>query len=135
MLEGSDLVLVEHDTGFADVLHYPVEADVPNITSFLVVMPRRPEVERAVKTTLAVRLPNKPGALCSFLETFRAQDVNLSRLISRPIRGCPREYAFLVDIDGEPGTPRVKQALADARKASTHMRVAGAYPIRRAYTS
>jgi prephenate dehydratase len=117
------------------VLHYPVEADVPNITSFLVVVPRRPEPERPTKTTLAVRLPNRPGALCSLLETFRDENVNLSRLISRPIRGCPREYAFLVDIAGNPGTPRVKRALDNARKASTQMRLAGSYPTRRAYTS
>jgi prephenate dehydratase len=50
------------------------------------------------KTTLAVRLPNEPGSLCTFLETFRDQDVNLSRIISRPVRGCPKEYVFLVDI-------------------------------------
>lgn len=118
-----------------DILHYPVEATVPNITLFFVIGGRKGAVRGASKITLAVRLPNKPGALCSFLETFRNEKVNLSRLISRPIRGCPRQYAFLVDVDGAPGEPNVKGALSRARGKSQEFRTAGAYSVRRMYRS
>lgn len=118
-----------------NVLHYPVEADIPNITSFLVVTRRRADSQPAAKTTLAVRLPNEPGSLCTFLQAFKEEDVNLTRLISRPIRGCPREYAFLVDIKGGPASPRVTRAMTKARATSTQMRTAGSYGIHRPYTS
>ena len=80
-----------------EVLHYPVEADVPNITVFLLLGGAQRVQPGSSKTTLAVKLPNQPGSLCTFLEAFRDNNVNLSRLLSRPIRGCPSEYAFLVD--------------------------------------
>ena len=117
------------------VLQYPVEADIPNETVFLAIGGGRKSLPNAKKTTLAVRIPNKPGALCSLLETFRNEKVNLSKIISRPIRGCPREYAFLVDIEGGPDAPPVRRALAAARKVSVQIRLVGAYPARRPYRS
>ena len=118
-----------------DILHYPVQGDIPNITSFLAICGRKPSVGNPSKTTLAVRLPNRPGALCSLLEVFRNERVNLSRLISRPLRGHPRQYAFLVDIDGGKSVPRVRRALSDARRVSDELRIVGSYPVRRMYKS
>ena len=118
-----------------DVLHYPVEADIPNITSFLVITGRKIDVMRPVKTTLAVRLSNKPGGLCTFLEILRNEDVNMSRLISRPIRGCPRQYAFLVDVEGGVSLSAVKKALSAARRVTDELRVVGSYPCRQQYKS
>ena len=118
-----------------DVLRYPVAPDTPNITTFLVISGAKRPVERPNKTTLAAKLPNMPGSLCTFLETFRNQNVNLSRLISRPIRGCPREYAFLVDVEGSHAMPKVKRAITAARKTCTELRTVGSYPSRRSYKS
>lgn len=118
-----------------DVLHFPVEADVPNITSFLAITggpcaPRHPN-----KTTLAVRLPNVPGSLCTFLDQFRQAHANLTSILSRPIRGCHREYAFLVDIEGGEEELHVRQALAAARKTCMRLRVVGSYPSGTMYKS
>jgi prephenate dehydratase len=118
-----------------DILEYPVQADIPNVTVFLALGGRRVVQPASDKTTLAVHLPNRPGALCTFLEAFRNERVNLSRLISRPIRGCPREYAFMVDIDGSPIEPHVKWALGHAREASVDLRIVGAYPVSKPYSS
>lgn len=120
-----------------DILHYPVQADIPNITAFLTIgaLPE-PGARGRYKTTLAAKLPNQPGALCTFLETFRTESVNLSRIISRPVRGSPRAYTFLVDIDGHAaGSARVKRALAAAKKTCVELRVVGAYPVRPTYQS
>jgi len=118
-----------------EVLHYPVAADVPNITVFLLLGGAQRVQPASTKSTLAVKLPNQPGSLCTFLEAFRDQEVNLSRLLSRPLRGCPREYAFLVDIEGHPDKPNVKRALAIARKVSVQLRLVGSFPSRRPYKS
>lgn len=118
-----------------NVLKYPVQADIPNLTVFIAVGGTRKLIPGANLTTLAVILPNKPGSLCTFLEKFRNEKVNLSRLISRPIRGCPREYAFLVDIVGAVDSPAVSRALAQAKKVSDELRIVGSYPARRPYKS
>ncbi|MCX7591863.1 MAG: ACT domain-containing protein [Kiritimatiellae bacterium] len=116
-----------------DILAYPIQADVKNLTIFLAISGRRPAPRRVDKTTLAVRLPNRPGALCTFLEAFRNAGVNLSRIISRPIRGSPRQYAFLVDVDGSPLQPATARALADAKRAADELRIVGYYPCYKPY--
>lgn len=118
-----------------DILAYPVQEDIPNITAFLAIGAPPPANRPSRKTTLAARLPNQPGSLCTFLDTFRAETVNLSRIVSRPIRGSPREYAFLVDLDGAAHHPRVARAITAARRTCVDLRVVGSFPVRRAYTS
>lgn len=117
------------------ILKFPVEADTLNLTAFLVIGGKKPLASGAHKTTLAVHLANVPGSLCSFLEVFRKYDVNLSRLISRPIRGLPKEYAFLVDVEGASTSSKVRAALALAAKTCVSVRVTGSYPVRAAYRS
>ncbi|MBT3296880.1 MAG: prephenate dehydratase [Verrucomicrobia bacterium] len=118
-----------------DVLQYPIATDEPNITVFLALGGRQRSRPHATKLTLAVQLLNEPGSLCTFLECFRDQDVNLSRLLSRPMRGCPQQYIFLVDIQGNPTDIRVKRAMTAARKASAKLRIVGAYPSGKLYNS
>ena len=118
-----------------DVLEYPVAPEVPNLTVFYAISGRKNEPSHHDKTTLAVRLPNEPGALCSFLDTFRSEEVNLTRLISRPIRGCPREYAFLVDVAGGKADDTMKRAMVKAKKTATQLRIVGSYPTHKPYTS
>ncbi len=118
------------------VLHYPIEEDVPNLTVFLVIgdaAPKRPL--RSAKTSLSAHLPNVPGSLCSFLEAFRIAGVNLNRIVSRPIRGSPRQYAFLVDIDGDCRTEHIAATLVVARKTCAELSVVGCYHSRKPYTS
>jgi prephenate dehydratase len=118
-----------------DVLAHPVESDVPNLTVFYTISGASGMPTVADKTTLAVKLPNTPGSLCAFLETFRDKNVNLSRLISRPIRGSPREYAFLIDVSGGARSAAVRSALVTAKRTTTEMRVVGSYPTRKPYSS
>ncbi|NQU41209.1 MAG: prephenate dehydratase [Lentisphaerae bacterium] len=110
-----------------DVLAYPIATDQPNITVFLAIGGRTRLQPTATKMTFAVQLLNEPGSLCTFLECFRNENVNLSRLLSRPMRGCPQQYVFLVDIQGSPEAANVKRALRTARKASSKLRVVGGY--------
>jgi prephenate dehydratase len=112
------------------VLHYPLEEDVPNVTQFFALARTCRKLKACRKTTFAVHLPNRPGSLCSFLEPFRDQGVNLSRIVSRPIPGRPSEYAFFVDIDGIREQRTVKTAIEAASRTGAHLRVIGSYPVR-----
>jgi len=119
-----------------DVIGRDVQADIPNLTSFYAIGGApAPQGRKKMKTTLAVRLANSPGSLCSFLETFRDEAVNLSCLISRPIRGCPKEYIFLVDVAGAGYEPKVARALDAAVKRVAQMRIIGTYPVHAPYKS
>ena len=118
-----------------DILHFPVVTENPNITNFIVVSGTRQTLPHSAKTTLAIRLQNRPGSLYQFLGLLHAEGINLSRLVSRPIRGVRQEYAFLVDVDGAADSPAVAHALRAAAKQSVSMRICGSYPCHKAYTS
>jgi len=117
-----------------DVLCYPVKTDLPNQTSFLLISGRGRAVN-ATKTTLAVKLLNEPGSLCSFLDVFRSRDLNLTRLVSRPIRGCPGQYTFLIDIDGGVKKKGLKPSINEVRSKCPSVRLVGSYPVRKPYKS
>ncbi len=118
-----------------EVREFPVQADIINMTMFLAIGGTGKALPRATKSLLSVHLPNMPGSLCTFLETFRKENVNLSKIISRPIRGCPGEYAFLFEITGNPNTASFKKALTEAKKASISLRLIGSFPCHKTYKS
>jgi len=118
-----------------DILHFPVATETPNITSFIVVSARKITLPRCAKTTLAIRLQNRPGSLYQFLGVLHTEGINLSRLVSRPIRGLRQEYAFLMDLDGDAQSPAVQQALKAARRQTVSMRLCGTYPCHKTYQS
>ena len=118
-----------------DLLEFPVESSTPNITTFVVIASKPVRHPRIRKTTLALRLPNTPGSLYRFLGTLQAENINLSRLVSRPIRGRRQEYAFLVDLDADAESATVQRALAAARVEATSLRICGSFPCHRTYQS
>ncbi len=118
-----------------DLLEFPVESSTPNITTFVVIAAKPDRLPRIRKTTLALHLPNTPGSLYRFLGTLQEEKINLSRLVSRPIRGRRQEYAFLVDLDADSESTRVQRALAAARIEATSLRICGSFPCHRTYQS
>lgn len=118
-----------------EVLAFPVESEVPNITDFVLIGVQDAPEPRARKTSLLVMLENRPGSLFDFLAAFKRGNVNLTRLISRPIIGQPKSYWFVVDIEGTPAKKRVAASLEEARAAACRMDILGVYPVRRMYAS
>ena len=117
------------------ILEFPIAQDVPNVTQFFVLGHKRHPVQAGDRTTLIVSLHNKPGELVSFLEPFRDEGIDLTRIISRPIVGKPSSYVFLVDVKGALGDPHLQRALKKAASASQRMKSIGSYPIVKRYES
>lgn len=117
------------------ILEFPVESETPNITTFIVISGKKPESAKSSKITMAIKLPNTPGSLHHLLGIFETEKINLSRLVSRPIRGLHKEYAFLVDIDGDIQQPAIKRAINAAKKQCASLRICGSYPCRKPYRS
>jgi prephenate dehydratase len=118
-----------------DILRFPVHSKVPNITDFYQVSRLRKPAPKSTKTSLLVMLKNRPGSLYDFLGAFKGAHVNLTRLLSRPIVGERKSYLFVVDVEGTDKEPRVRRALAAARRAAERIQVLGVYPVRKMYAS
>ena len=79
------------------------------------------------KTTLAVTLEDRPGALVGLLQPIAAAGLSLTRLSARPT-GEPWEYVFVLDVEHDGADPRMRAVLDDLTLRSRRCRVLGTFP-------
>jgi prephenate dehydratase len=78
------------------------------------------------RTSLVFETANEPGALLRALEPIATQELNLSKLESRPT-GQPWTYRFFADVDHEAGDHRIDGAIAALTQATRTCRILGTY--------
>jgi prephenate dehydratase len=118
-----------------DVLRFPIEQDIANVTEFFAVGHPIKDSRNSTKTSLVVSLKDSPGSLCAFLEPFKEAKINLSRIVSRNVIGRPNEYVFFVDIVGTEKQPAVAKALKAAQRGALYIHRVGTYSVHPQYTS
>ena len=80
------------------VLAPNIEDEPDNITRF-VVLSRTPQViAQANKASLVLITDHQPGALYRALGIISANHCNMTKIESRPVRGQPFRYQFIVDV-------------------------------------
>ena len=114
-----------------------IEDHAQNFTRFFLAAPSHASLRpvgdgpaRRWKTSLLLRVANKPGALFRALGAFALRDIDLTKIESRPIEGRPWEYAFYVDVIGNAAEEPVAGALENLRGVAELVKVLGSYPTR-----
>lgn len=114
-----------------------IEDHAQNFTRFFLAAPAhaalRPVADgpaRRWKTSLLLRVANKPGALFRALGAFALRDIDLSKIESRPIEGRPWEYAFYVDVIGNAAEEPLAGALENLRAVAELVKVLGSFPTK-----
>jgi prephenate dehydratase len=112
------------------ILAERIQDNAENFTRFVLLVPEKEAAawltHEARKTSLAMRLAHRPGALLASLEPFAKHGVNLLKIESRPIHGHPWEYQFFIDVEAEDAA-NLDHALTEVRKATSELRVLGRY--------
>ena len=115
-----------------DVIVSGINNREANFTRFVAVAAAPVTVDPQVpsKTSLVLSVSNEPGSLAEVLNAFRAEDIPLVKLESRPTIGNAWQEMFYMDFEGNSADLRVQRVLEEVRRHTMYLRVLGTYPSR-----
>ena len=105
--------------------------DEPNAATRFVLagLPDRPPARTgADRTSVVLRLENRPGALVEALTEFGIRDIDLTRIESRPTRTELGTYVFFLDCVGHIDDTAVAEALKALHRRCVDVRFLGSWP-------
>ena len=102
-----------------------------NHSRFIVVARNTVKVPLQVpaKTTLVMSTVQKPGALVEALLVLRENNINMTKLESRPIQGRPWEEMFYIDVEANLKSVELQEAISQLTVMTNFIKVLGCYPI------
>ncbi len=109
------------------VLEKGVNQTENNCTRFIVVAGRKIFRKQADKISLCFEIPHKSGSLYHILSHFIYNDLNMTKIESRPIPERSFEYRFFIDFDGNLEDSAVRNALRGLREETTNLKILGNY--------
>ena len=109
------------------VLEKGVNQAENNCTRFIVVAGRKIFRKQADKISLCFEIPHKSGSLYHILSHFIYNDLNMTKIESRPIPERSFEYRFFIDFDGNLEDSAVRNALRGLREETTNLKILGNY--------
>lgn len=98
-----------------------------NFTRFIIVSKEEIYAEGSEKISICFEIPHESGSLYNILSHFIYNDLNMTKIESRPISEKNWEYRFFVDFEGNLGDSGVKNALSGIREEANNLRILGNY--------
>lgn len=100
-----------------------------NSTRFLIIGKQSPSSSGSDKTSLLIGLMDKPGALNEVLALLSAQNINLTKIESRPIKGKQWKYLFFLDMLGHMEDENINKASEHLKEVCSFFEWLGSYPL------
>ena len=110
-----------------EVLADNINDESGNCTRFIVVTNQKIFLKDASKISLCVEHSHESGSLYHMLSHFIYNDLNMTKIESRPIEGRNWEYRFFIDIEGNLADAAVKNAIRGLREEARSLRILGNY--------
>lgn len=109
------------------ILKEDINDDANNSTRFIVITNQKIFLKDAKKISICFELPHESGSLYHLLSHFIYNDLNMTKIESRPIEGRSWEYRFFIDFEGNLADAAVKNAIRGLREESRSLRILGNY--------
>lgn len=109
------------------VLVDKINDEPDNSTRFIVVTNQKIFLKNASKISIRFEVPHTSGSLYNILSHFIYNDLNMSKIESRPVEGKNWEYCFFVDFEGNMEDPAVKNAIRGLREEARNLKILGNY--------
>ncbi len=110
-----------------DVLKKGVNHSGSNSTRFIIVTNQKIFKKDASKVSICFEVPHESGSLYHMLSHFIYNNLNMTKIESRPIEDRNWEYRFFVDFEGNLADSSVKNALRGLRDEARNMKILGNY--------
>lgn len=104
-----------------------VNKESTNSTRFIIIGNKKVCLPDASKVSLCFELPHESGSLYNMLSHLIYNNLNMTKIESRPISGRPWEYRFFVDIEGSLKEPGVKNALTGIKAEAESLKILGCF--------
>ncbi|MDK2962642.1 MAG: chorismate mutase / prephenate dehydratase [Verrucomicrobiota bacterium] len=111
-----------------DIIGEGIQDISGNVTRFLVIGRTYSEPTGDDKTSIYFSFRNEVGALHDALDVLKENNINMTKIESRPSKNKAWEYCFFVDFEGHADDPNVKTALQALEKHCAVLNVLGSYP-------
>ncbi len=111
-----------------NILAENIEDQPDNVTRFISVGKTDSEPTGKDKTSILFFLNHKPGALYHVLGIIAGNNINMTRIESRPMQIRNWEYLFYVDIEGHERDDIVNETLLDMERSCPFVKRLGSYP-------
>ncbi len=105
-------------------------ADNPNnFTRFLIMGKDIPEKTTNDKTSIIFSIKHEPGTLFRIIEKFHKENVNLTKIESRPKKNSVWEYNFFLDFEGHKDEQKISNILSEIKRETSFLKILGSYPM------
>ncbi len=109
------------------VLAEKINYEDTNATRFIIITNRKEHLDAADKVSICFSLPHETGSLYNMLSNIIYNDLNMTKIESRPLPGRNFEYRFFVDFEGSLQQAAVQNTLACIRAEALEMKILGNY--------
>ena len=110
-----------------DILAQGVNQSDTNSTRFIIVTNQKIFRKDAGKISICLEVPHESGSLYHMLSHFIYNNLNMTKIESRPIEDRNWEYRFFIDFEGNFADGAVKNAVRGLRAEPRNLRILGNY--------
>lgn len=110
-----------------EILKEHVNDEDNNSTRFIVITNQKIFLPDADKISICFEVPHESGSLYHILSHFIYNDLNMTKIESRPVEGKTWEYRFFIDFEGNLADSAVKNAIRGLREETRTLKILGNY--------
>ncbi len=96
-----------------------------NSTRFIIITNKKQYLPTANKISICFELPHESGSLYKMLSHIMYNNLNMTKIESRPIPGRSFEYRFFVDFEGKITDAAVRNTLNGIREEASRLKILG----------
>ncbi len=109
------------------VLETCINHEHNNSTRFIIISNKPIYLKNSNKISICFELPHTSGSLYNMLSHFIYNNLNMTKIESRPLEGRNFEYRFFVDFEGNLEDAGVKNALLGIKEEAVDLKILGNY--------